>query len=67
MERNEVLKVKTCSRLYRGAKLEIAPGVVRRVVREDASISRDGHTVTVVEVELVLPCVGDWIISAEVV
>jgi hypothetical protein len=61
------IKVRTASRLYRGAKLEIAPGVFRRVVREDASRwSSDAGWTTIVEVEPTLVCVGDWTIDAAV-
>lgn len=66
MTQTETMKVRTRNRLFRGAKIEIAPNVFRRVLREDASIwsHGDGFT-TVVEVEPVLVCVGDWTIDAE--
>lgn len=62
------LKVRTSTRLYRGAKIEIGPGVFRRVTREGASwwTKPDGFT-TVVDVEPTLVAVGDWTIDAEIV
>lgn len=64
----ETIKVRTQTRLYRGAKLEIAPGVYRGVVRESASWwARESGFTTVVEVEPTLVCVGDWTIDATVV
>ena len=62
----ETIKVRTMSRLYRGAKLELSPGVFRRVVREGASIARHGQRiVTECDVEPTLVCVGDYTIDAE--
>ena len=62
------LKVRTTQSLYRGAFIEVAPGAVRRVVREDASIWRhgEGHT-TIVVVEPSILVLGCVVYAAEVI
>ena len=62
------MKVRTHSRLFRGAKLEIAPGVFRRVIREDTSSwSRANGFTSIVEVEPTLVCVGDYTYEASTI
>lgn len=62
------VKLRTECRLHRGAKVEIAPNVFRRVTREGASwwTQADGF-LTEVELEPTLVCVGDWTIDATLV